>query len=427
MARKLSIPEKEAKARLNERTGLLLILVLAAGMRLFNLGGFSMWFDEAYSWHLAKESVSRIIELARIDNTPPVYHIFLHYWLKAGAVSDFMIRLPAAIFGILSVLFTFKLGKLVFDRRTALTAALLSAASFQLVHYSQENRMYSLQLLLGLISTYYFVLGLRTEERKHWLLWAGATVLSFYTQLFTVFLVFAQWVYFILTINANRKNIINWAAVNALVFIVCLPWLTVVFSQMGAIQDDYWVLPATLQEAVKAGFRLMGGTDIGDRYLLTALLNIPFILASIYGLVSLYRDRKGGDRLLFPLLFFLPIAVVYAISVGGQSLFYYRYFVFLIPYLLLIIAFGLSRPAGWWQRMSANALVTVSGMRLKTGKSMPRPVCASCCGLIWWMRMATALPEWAPKPSGWTIRSSGSGPPVPCARMKAARIIPSGV
>jgi len=335
-------------------------MAVTAAVRLFNLGGFSMWFDEAYSWHLGNQAVPRIVELAKIDNTPPVYHVLLHYWIKAGAESDFMIRLPAAVFGILSIFFTFRLGKLIFGPKTALLAAGISALSFQLVPYSPENRMYSLQLLLGLISTYYFVLGLRTGNKKHFLLWSLSIIVSFYTHLFTIFLVFAQWVYFLTTLKSGRQNLLNWILANALVLIACLPWITVILSQMGAIQDDYWVLPATPREIVKVSFRLLGGTDFGDRYVLTALLNIPLIAACGWGLAGLFRDKNIGDRLLLPLLFFLPVLTVFLLSLGRQSLFYFRYFVFLIPYLHLIMAYGLARlPDGWKKSAALTAQIAV--------------------------------------------------------------------
>ncbi|MBC8277417.1 MAG: glycosyltransferase family 39 protein [FCB group bacterium] len=348
------ISGKAAQTRRHEIILLLAIMAVAAAVRLFNLGGFSMWFDEAYSWHLGNQAVPRIVELAKIDNTPPVYHVLLHYWIKAGAESDFMIRLPAAFFGILSIFFTFRLGKLIFGPKTALLAAGISALSFQLVHYSQENRMYSLQLLLGLISTYYFVLGLRSGDRKHFLIWALSIIVSFYTQLFTVFLVFAQWVYFLTTIKSGRTNLLNWILANALVLIACVPWITVTVNQMGAIQEDYWVLPATLLEIVKVSFRLLGGTDFGDRYVLTALLNLPLIAACGWGLAGLFRDKSSGERLLPPLLFFLPVLTVFLLSLGRQSLFYFRYFVFLIPYLHLMMAYGLARLPDGWKKSAAQ-------------------------------------------------------------------------
>lgn len=328
-------------------------MIAAAAFRLFNLGGFSMWFDEAYSWHLGNQAVPRIVELAKIDNTPPVYHVLLHYWIKAGADSDFMIRLPAALFGIMSIFFTYRLGKLLFGGKTALLAASISALSFQLVHYSQENRMYSLQLLLGLIATYYFVLGLRTGGKKHWLIWSLAVIVSFYTQLFTVFLVFAHWIYFLTTIKSSLNNLLNWIIANVIVLLACLPWITVIMNQMGAMKGDYWVLPATHLEIVKVGFRLMGGNDFGDRYLLTALLNIPFIAAALLGLQALWKNRNSSEARLLPIIFFLPIIVVFLISIGRQSLFYFRYFVFLIPFLHLIMALGLARLPDGWKKTAA--------------------------------------------------------------------------
>jgi|GEM_PF-1689343 len=345
---------------------LLLILLLAAGLRLFHLGTFSMWFDEAYSWHLAQQSAPAIVDLAKIDNTPPVYHLLLRFWLSSGAESDFTIRLLSAIFGILAVYMTYKLGKEIFSRPAGLTAAFLAAVSFQLVRYSQENRMYSLQCLLALISVYCFVLILHKSPK--WLLligWLLANVLNFYNHLFTVFLLMAQWIYFLIYFKRNKRVVVPWLGVNLILLLFCLPWLPVIFRQMGAIQAQYWVLPASVKEIFKVGFHLLGGSDLGDRYAIAGLLNLPFIAAGIFGFRTLLKDKLHPDKALPSLLFFASLIMVYLISLSGQSLFYYRYFIFLLPLLYIFFAAGITGLAkNLWRYMLLILLALVSAIFL---------------------------------------------------------------
>ena len=325
---------------------LILVVLAGAGLRLFHLGTTSMWFDEAYSWHLAHQSAAKIIELAKIDNTPPVYHLLLRFWLNLGAKSDFEVRLIAALFGILSIWMTYKLGKEIFGRTVGLTAAFISAVSFQLVRYAQENRMYSLQCLLALISVYCFILMLKkTSGSLPYLGWLLSNILNFYNHLFTVFLLFGQWIYFLLYLKRNKRLFPAWLAVNLVLLLFCLPWLPVILRQMGVIQTQYWVLPASVKEILKVGFHLLGGTDLGNKYLSAALLNIPLIAAGVCGIWFVIKDR-ANPLLTVPLVIFItPLAIVYIISLGGQSLFYYRYFVFLLPMLHLIFAAGITRLA----------------------------------------------------------------------------------
>ena len=321
----------------------LLVVLAAAALRFFQLGFFSMWFDEAYSWHLANQSVRRIIELARIDNTPPVYHVLLHYWLKLGADSDLMVRLLPASFGIASIWFTYKLGDFLYGRKVGITSAIISAVSFQLVHYSQENRMYSLQVFLGLVSTYYFLQGLRRGGFVNWSVWILSNSVNFYNHLFTMFLVFTQGLYYLLFFRKHRQRLLQWLAANFVLLLLCLPWAAVIINQVGVIQGSYWVLPATLLEMLKAGLRLLGGSDLGNNYVLAGILNLPFIAAGAAGLFVILRNRKADRGILLPMLFFVPMIIVYSISIGRQSLFYYRYFVFLLPYIHLIFAVGIQK------------------------------------------------------------------------------------
>lgn len=298
-----------------------------------------MWFDEAASWHLANMPVSKIIELAKIDNTPPLYHILLHFWLKTGVASDFMVRFPAMIFGLLAVFMTFKLGKLLFDRRIALMTALLGALSFHLLHYSQENRMYSLQLLLALVHIYYFIKGMRQGKPLHWAGWLFSGILMYYNHLFAVFLFMAEWVYYFLSLRQYSHRLKVWLGINLLLLIACLPWAPVILRQMGEIQEKYWVQPVSPAQLVKMAVQLSGGTDFSGKHLLALILNLPFWIPAVIGGVKLVKsDIK--DKLLPITLFLCPLIIVLIISLSGKSLFFFRYFVFLIPLYQFVIVYG---------------------------------------------------------------------------------------
>ena len=342
-----------------QNTYLAAVLMLAGLVRVFHLGHFSMWFDEAASWRLASFSISRIVELARIDNTPPLYHIILHFWLKTGASSDFAVKIPALIFGWAAVYMTFKLGGLLFDRQTALFAALVGALSFPLVHYSQENRMYSLQVLLALIHIFYFVKGLREGGLRHWIVWLISGILMYYNHLFAVFLFIAEWVYFLASLKAYRGRWKSWTAANALLAAACAPWIPVILRQMGAIQERYWVQPVSFPQLFKTAVNLTGGTDFNGRHLLALALNLPFWTASAAGI---YKLMSGSlkDRLLPPILFLTPFAVVLAISLRGSSLFFFRYFIFLVPLLHLIMVYGLLYGFGGLKRVLMAGLILAS-------------------------------------------------------------------
>ena len=81
--------------------------------------------------------------------------------------SEFSVRFPALIFGVLSIFMIYKLGKALFNPEIGLISALILAVSPFQIHYSQEARPYSLLMLLSLISTYYFVKFIKSKDKEN--------------------------------------------------------------------------------------------------------------------------------------------------------------------------------------------------------------------------------------------------------------------
>ena len=315
------------------------IIIVAAATRVYYLNHYSLWFDEAASLLYTHASFGGIIRLAEVDNTPPLYHLLLRIWVIPGS-SDFWVRLLSATFGILSVWMTFKIGRLLFTVKVALVAAAIGAVSFQSVHFSQEARMYTMLAFFTLASIYFFILSLREGRPVHWVGYCLSSLLAFYTHIFVVFIFLAQWVYFLINFKEYGARWKGWLLTQVVLGLLMLPWISVIFQQVRAIGIDYWIAPASPREIVKVAIFLGGGTDWNNRYLLTALMNAP--LAALFIIGMAYQLREGGrERFLVPVLFFIPLIVVYFWSLKHQSLFFKRYFFYLLPLAHFFIAFGL--------------------------------------------------------------------------------------
>ena len=148
---------------------LTLIAVLALAVRLVGLGGKSLWVDEADSLYFASQAFPDI--LSRLcDPHPPGYYLLLRAFLACGH-SEFWMRLPSAIAGVLTVPLLAVLGRELgvayglpgLDWRTGALASLLLAVAPLHVWYSQEARMYSLVTFLGVCAVYF---ALRFARRR---------------------------------------------------------------------------------------------------------------------------------------------------------------------------------------------------------------------------------------------------------------------
>jgi mannosyltransferase len=142
-----------------DRTNLALAAIVLVGLalRLYNLGGESLWLDETTSAMLTRRGpLSIIVERAKHCHAP-LYFLILDAWAALFGRGEFALRLPSAIFGITAIPWLYRLASYVGGRRVGLLAALLLAVSPFHVFYSQEARMYSLAALLAIASMYYFL------------------------------------------------------------------------------------------------------------------------------------------------------------------------------------------------------------------------------------------------------------------------------
>lgn len=140
---------------------LVLILLVATGLRFYRLDAQSFWNDEGNTARLVERPVALIIEGAASDIHPPGYYLLLHVWRALTGESEFALRGFSALCGMLTVAVAAAVGRHAGGWRTALGAALLVAVHPLSVYYSQEARMYA---LLGLASALTLWAGVRLVQ-----------------------------------------------------------------------------------------------------------------------------------------------------------------------------------------------------------------------------------------------------------------------
>jgi len=137
---------------------LVIVLLLALGLRLYRIQAQSLWNDEGTSVALAGRDLASITRGAANDIHPPLYYYILHFWIRAFGNSELAVRSLSALLGTLLVLLVFALGRVLAGRcgrdgdAVGLLAAFLAAVSPFLIYYSQEARMYALSAFLGAAS-----------------------------------------------------------------------------------------------------------------------------------------------------------------------------------------------------------------------------------------------------------------------------------
>lgn len=158
-------PDRHQKRGLLTRVPLLLILLLATGLRFYHLGAQSFWNDEGNTARLVERPIRLIIEGAAGDIHPPGYYLLLCGWRAMVGESEFALRAFSALCGVLTVAVTAAAAAAPHRSKLATwTAAALVALHPLAVAYSQEARMYA-QLGLATALTLWTALVLVQRDR----------------------------------------------------------------------------------------------------------------------------------------------------------------------------------------------------------------------------------------------------------------------
>ncbi len=144
-----------------KRSGQILLLAIvgvAAVLRLLNLAGFSFSNDELSALYRIRFDHFRdlVSQGFYVDGHPGGIQVFLYYWVKAVGSSEFAVRLPFAVAGILAVYVAYRLGKTWFHATAGLLAALMVAVLQFPLLYSQIARPYVTGLLFVLMTAWFW-------------------------------------------------------------------------------------------------------------------------------------------------------------------------------------------------------------------------------------------------------------------------------
>jgi mannosyltransferase len=299
---------------------LLLILLLATGLRMYRIDAQSFWHDEGLTADMAERSVAKIFEALGGDIHLPVYHLMTAGWIRVAGDSELSLRWLSVAFGVLTVALVYAVGVRLFSREVGLLGAAITAFDPFQVYYSQEARMYTMLgafAMAGLV-TFIEVLKLpakraagRPARNEKWIITAYVLVhaLGVYVHYGFWFWVAAEnLVFLIWMLGRPRKghSIAAWAILQIVSLGWFALWLPIVIGQVldwpgGA--ERYGAGPSLLRlgGALAYGITLPPGAPFyytGARPSQEAMIGlIPFWLLAIIGLLP--PVEGDGRRLRF--------------------------------------------------------------------------------------------------------------------------------
>ncbi|NLX44123.1 MAG: hypothetical protein GXY79_11670, partial [Chloroflexi bacterium] len=342
------------------RIALVMVVLLALGLRLYRLDAQSLWNDEGTTVALVQRDIPTILQNASDDIHPPLYYIVLHYWVAMLGTSEAAARGLSVLTGTLVVLGTWLLGKRFLPPWGALLAAGLAATSPLQVYYSQEARMYILATLLALwlVAASHRLLE-AWEGQNSGQAWQVATVplagtALLYTHYFSATVLLAVNVAFLYwawtkwraqgSLPWRRLGI--WTGLMLLIIAAYLPWVLRAWHTVA-----HWPAvsaPATLPHMLsQVMIALTLGITTPSGRLSTSIAALASGLA-IAGTVALVQHRSEPHRRHWPvamLVLWLTVPVL-AMVLGSlyRPMLNVKFLLPVTPAVHLLLAAGLTAP-----------------------------------------------------------------------------------
>jgi len=332
---------------------LLAILLLATFLRFYRLDTQSFWNDEGNSARIAERTLDLILEGAAGDIHPPGYYLLLHYWRGLFGQSEFALRSLSAFCGVLTVAFTYVLGRRLLGTATGLGGAFLAALSPLAVYYSQEARMYALLGLLSAASTYLAirnpqlvlspveVSAIRNPQFAAYILITAASLYTHYAFPFVLLVhntIFGLGWLAVARQSAHRwRWLALWAGIQAAVIVLYLPWLPIALGSVAG-----WSAAGRAYELGPALLDVLRVLSVGITLPVEEAI-APLVGAGLLLLAGLWPRRADRtDWFSVPnvaLYLLLPIALIFAFDLYKPA--WLKFLVVALPPFHLLIAHGI--------------------------------------------------------------------------------------
>jgi hypothetical protein len=355
------------------------LILSAFAIRAAALGTQSLWFDEGWSWHLAKLPLAEMAITTAGDRSPPLYYALLHVWIALAGENEFAMRFPSTAADIVTVALVIAFARALCPTpRTypnAQPSAVLSGLLYALcpfaVWYAQETRMYALVAALCTASSLWLWLWLRAvpprimshaptgreptwEEGqpkaeagrrpvRHLAASAAALALASYCHYYAIFLLPAQFLAVLAVVllgsrpfSINLRPVLHFGLAAACTLAALIPWLFV--ASVGFAYDDGFAFPLNsidgrLLEWVRG---LAGG---GLARPLPEWWPWALGVATVCGALGFAIDRRWRALFVVLALVFGPLLVATAavrVVYPYRSVFHARYLIYVVPAVCIL-------------------------------------------------------------------------------------------
>lgn len=248
---------------------------------------------------------------------------------------EFIVRLPALLFGIGCLLLIYQLGSLIFGVRVGLLSAFLLSLSLWHIKASSLPDTYTLFAFFSLLSAFFFYKLLKDPSVISHLKFILSSVLAFYSFYPILVIILAEFLSGLLIFRKDRRRLLIFIASSLVILLLIIPGLLHAYSGLlwrTVAHSAEWGWTSG-KELLSRLFALFGGVK--------DFIPVNIFIFLFGALLICFRkeQREKGLLLIFlaisPLLFFLGCVVFFKLGLAA------RYFLIIYPFFIIISSYGI--------------------------------------------------------------------------------------
>ncbi|MBL7130465.1 MAG: glycosyltransferase family 39 protein [Candidatus Omnitrophica bacterium] len=372
---------------------LFLILIIGALLRIYKLSFQSYWLDEARSILLLLSDYFFNALKSGFSGDPPLYEFILYFWIKLFGHNEVSTRILSSIFSIATLPLMYLTAKEFFDgdgigkykdtflttetsqgivlrsstsltnevscNKTAIFSTVLLTFSAYQVYYAQEARMYAFVWFFAVASSLFFIKSLKTGGRGDWIIYLIMTTCAFYAHYSFLFLLLIQNIFVFTFWRRYRIRLIHWIVIQLVLIMLFLPWVWIVLIPRLIIpafikKETYlWIDMPSYKRILETFIFFIWGheciiAEYANKYLFFCKVFLSLIGVMIFlGIWPALRQKKPfykKEAVFFMLLWcFLPISVLYLVSIFITPCYLIRYVGLSLFPAYILIAYSLNK------------------------------------------------------------------------------------
>ena len=215
----------------------------------------------------------------------------------------------------------------MFETKTAVFAVFLLSVSSYHIQISQFVRVYSLGVLFCLIAGFSFWNLIEKNNRKYSLMYLLSALLFLNTHYYAAFVVFAFFIY-----GLTQKSRLSFLS-HLVLGILYSPNLYFLSRQIGSTYKVVWRSQIDLASILNLFYHFSSAS----------LFLLVLFISSLLFLLLKSKGDKQKPLLFLSLWLIVPMLLSVICSVLFEPVFHVRYFIFILPAFLGLVAFAVSQ------------------------------------------------------------------------------------